>query len=271
MFSRGKRQRDTRPQHVRAGDQAVDREERGDRLKRSVRGGDWRPLCRARVQAHDGVGLLAGGEQRIPHPAVQAADPALGGQLGEADRLETARGIAAYLLGRELRVGEPRQLQRDYPLRVAAGPHLEMPVVPGPQCGQPQLEIVTLPEHRAGEPGDQRGEVQRGPDAGQVHVGDPGVDVPTAAAHLVEPGGFHAPFLVRPSDHRVEPDIRILPVLIAPHLASVVGLDDLGRAVGQRGGKPADEHVGRLDDVIVDRDQDMLSLPGIRVRQQRHT
>jgi hypothetical protein len=76
---------------------------------------------------------------------------------------------------------------------------------------------------------------------------------------------------VRPSDHSVEPDIRILPAFIAPDLAPVVVLGDLGRAVGQRGGKPADEHVGRLDDVIVDRDQDVLSLPGIRVRQQRHT
>ena len=30
-------------------------------------------------------------------------------------------------------------------------------------------------------------------------------------------------------------------------------------------------HVGRLDDVVVNRDEDVLSLPGRRVRQQRHT
>ena len=58
---------------------------------------------------------------------------------------------------------------------------------------------------------------------------------------------------------------------IAPDLASVVGLDHLWGAVGQRGGKPADEHLGRLNDMVVDRDQDVLSLPGIRVWQQRHT
>ena len=73
-----------------------------------------------------------------------------------------------------------------------------------------------------------------------------------------------------PPDDRVEPDVRVLAVLVAPHLAAV-GLDDLRRPVGQRCGQAAVEHVGWLDDVVVNRDQDVLSLPGRRVRQQRHT
>jgi hypothetical protein len=68
-------------------------------------------------------------------------------------------------------------------------------------------------------------------------------------------------------NRRLESDIRVLPVLVAPHLAPVVGLDDPRRAVGQRTGKPADEQIGRLDDVVVDRNLDVLSRPGIRVWQ----
>lgn len=118
---------------------------------------------------------------------------------------------------------------------------------------------------------DQRREVQRRPDTGEVHVGDPRVDIPTAAPHFVEPGGFHAPFLAGPADHRVEADVGVLATLVAPHLPPVVSLDDLRRAVGQGGGEPPGEGVGRLDDMVVDRDHDVLSLPGLRVWQQRHT
>ena len=230
-------------------------------------GAHWAdPVCRHTTVS----GLFAGGEKRVPRSAVQAGNPTLGGQLREAHRLETACGVATQLLGRQLRVRQPRQLQRNDPIREAAGPHLQMPVVPGPQHGEPQLRVVALPEHGPGEPRDQRREIQRRPDPGQVHVSDPGLDVPAAAAHLVEAGGLHAPLLARAPDHRVEPDVGIVAVLVTPYLPAVVGLDDPGRPVGQRGGKPAVEHVGRLDHVVVDGDQDMLPLAGSRIWQQRH-
>ena len=146
-----------------------------------------------------------------------------------------------------------------------------MPVVPGPQRRETEFGVVALPEHRAREPSDQGGEVQRCPDSGEVHVGDAGVDIPTAAAHFVEAGGLHTPFLFWPADDGVESDVRIAAALVMPHLGAVVGLHDLRRAVGQRVREAALEHVGWLDDVVVNRDEDVLSLPRRRVRQQRHT
>jgi predicted molibdopterin-dependent oxidoreductase YjgC len=43
--------------------------------------------------------LLTRGPERIPDPGVQAGQPALGGQLGEAHGLEAALGVAAEFLG----------------------------------------------------------------------------------------------------------------------------------------------------------------------------
>ncbi len=105
----------------------------------------------------------------------------------------------------------------------------------------------------------------------EVHVGDPSIDVPTAAAHFVEPGGLHAPFLPWPPDDRVEPDVRVLAVFVTPHLTAVLGFDDARCSLGQRGGNPTLEHVGRLDDVVVDGDQNVMAVPGTGVRQQRHS
>ena len=64
--------RDARPQPIRARDKGIDREQRRDGLERGVRCGDRRPLRGAGVQADDGAGLLARGEERIPHAGVQA-------------------------------------------------------------------------------------------------------------------------------------------------------------------------------------------------------
>jgi hypothetical protein len=45
-------------------------------------------------------------------------------------------------------------------------------------------------------------------------------------------------------------------------------LDDPGRAVLERPRQPAFEHVGRLDEVVVDRDQRVADRPGVGVREQ---
>ena len=86
---------DARPEPIRSCDKGIDREQRGDGLERGVGSGDRRPLCRSGVEADDGVGFLAGGQERIPDAGVQAGQPALGGQLGEAHGFEAAFGIAA--------------------------------------------------------------------------------------------------------------------------------------------------------------------------------
>ena len=52
--------------------------------------------------------------------------------------------------------------------------------------GQPELAVLGAEEHPPAEAGDHGREVQRGPHAVDVHVGDPGVDVVAARPHLVE-------------------------------------------------------------------------------------
>src|ERR1700749_3460784 len=64
------------------------------------------------------------------------------------------------------------------------------------------------------------------------------------------------------SDHPGEAEVRVVAVLVTPYLPAVVGLDDPWRPAGQRGGQPAVEHVGWLDDVVVDGDQHVLPLAG---------
>ena len=72
------------------------------------------------------------------------------------------------------------------------------------ELGDPGRELQPL----AGEPGQRRGEVQRRVDAVDVHVGDAGIDVPGAPAHLVEALGLERRLGNGPADDRVQPDVR---------------------------------------------------------------
>jgi hypothetical protein len=149
---------------------------------------------------------------------VQARQAALGGQLGEAHRLEAALGVAADLLGRELRVGQSRQLQRDDPIRVGAGPLLEMQSFQARNTARPSSGSSffqnTVPENPAISDG-KFSDAQMP----EVHVGDPGVDIPTAGAfrRTARPCSI---LFGRPMT-ALSPMLGIR-VLVAPHLAAVV-------------------------------------------------
>ena len=160
--------------------------------------------------------------------------PSLAGISAKLSARKPALGVGAHEVGGHLRVAQPGDLRGDDAPGVGAGPHLVVPVVPRVDAGQAELGVLRLREHRAAEPGDERREAHRRADAGQVHVGDAGVDVPAAAAHLVEVGRRHRPLVAGPADHRVEADVRVDVALVGPHLAAVVAGDDLRRPVGQR-------------------------------------
>ena len=149
------------------------------------------------MDADDGLGLLAGAQERVPVVGVHRGQVEVVHALGEGDGLEPALGVAADVGRRDLGVAQPRELQRDDALGVGAGPHLVVPVVPRPHAGEAELGILAARERGAGEPGDERREAQRRPDAGDVHVGDAGVDVPAALAHLVEARRLHRPLVLR--------------------------------------------------------------------------
>ena len=59
----------------------------------------------------------------------------------------------------------------------------------------------------------------------------------------------------RPGD-RVEPDVGDLEVEEVPHVGAVGLVHDVGRDVAVLRGQVVLEHVGRLDDVVVDAHQD---------------
>ena len=83
-----------------------------------------------------------------------------------------------------------------------AGPGLDDQSFHARTHGQRELGVVgELLEPLAGEAGEERREAQRRVHAVDVHVGDAGVDVPRAAAHLVEAGRLEA-VLRRPAGRR---------------------------------------------------------------------
>ena len=67
---------------------------------------------------------------------------------GKRERLEArARRCAGPRRRRRSGSLQPGDLQRDDPLRVGAGPHLVVPVVPRPDARQPELRVVALREN----------------------------------------------------------------------------------------------------------------------------
>ena len=73
----------------------------------------------------------------------------------------------------------------------------------------------------------------------------------------------------RPDDG-VEADVGQLLTFEHPRFAAVVALDDTRCALGERGGQAADERVGRLDEVVVDRDDGVAALGPLGLRQPAH-
>ena len=73
----------------------------------------------------------------------------------------------------------------------------------------------------------------------------------------------------RPARDRVEADVGQQLAVPQPGLAAVVGLDDPRRRVGEPRGKAVGERVGRLHDVVVDRDHRRERLARLRLGQER--
>ena len=114
-----------------------------------------------------------------------------------------------------------------------------------------------------------RGEVHRGPDAVDVHVADAGVDVVAARPHLVEAEGLQAVGLGAAAGHGVHAHLGVALALELPHLVPLGRLDDARRPVCQLSGEPALEGVGRLDDVVVDRDHRVAHLPRLGLGEEQ--
>ena len=267
----GEAHRDARVQPVDRGEHRVPEEQHADGVGRRVGRRHRRRARRADVQAHD----------RLRSPRTR---PSSGSQYpvcsdGSPSRCGASENVIALNPRSALRrtssaatSGSSRYGSCSGIMRAGreGRPLLDHPVVPRAHARQREIGIVgELLEPLTGEPGEERREAERRVHAVQVHVGDAGADVPRAAAHLVEAGRLEAVLGDGPAHDRVEPDVGHLLALEHPRLAAVGALDDARRAFGERGGETAGEGVGRLDDVVVDRDDREVPFRRLRLGQPR--
>ena len=161
----------------------VEAQRRRDRDRR-VAGSGRHLRRRTDVHAHDGVRLLARGEERIPLAGVDRRQPELGRDLAEAHRVHAARRVAPHLGGRELRVPQRDQRERDEAAAAVAAPLLDHPVVVRVHARLRELAVLGLEERLAAEARERR-EAQRRLDPVHVHVVEAGLRVVTTGAHLV--------------------------------------------------------------------------------------
>src|SRR6185437_15689973 len=75
-------------------------------------------------------------------------------------------------------------------------------------------------------------------------------------AHLVERGGLDPVLLPWPSCDGIEPDVGNDRPIEGPNFRTVVLSDDPGRVIGELGWHSSLEQRRRLDEVVVDADQD---------------
>ncbi len=193
----------------------------------------------------------------VPVVGVEARPAQLGGVLREGHGVASLGRHPPHLGRHELGVPDGRDGQGDEAARVGAAPVLDVPVVVGPQHVEGELLVLGPGEELAAEL-DEGGEAHRPEHAVDVHVPDPLVDVVATRAHLVEGGGLDAVLLGGPAHHGVEAHVGDHVALEGPDVDAVVVVDDPRGAVLPLGRDPAVEHVGGLDDVVVDAHEDEI-------------
>ncbi len=183
--------------------------------------------------------------------------PELRGVLGEGHGVAALGRHPAHLGRHDLGIPDGGDGQGDEAARVGAAPVLDVPVVVGLEHGQGQVLVLGAGEELTAEL-DEGGEAHRAEDPVHVHVPDALVDVVAAGSHLGERGGLDPVLLRWPAHHGVQSHVGDLVALVRPDVDAVVLVDDPRCPVLPLGRDPAVEHVGRLDDVIVDTHEDEI-------------
>ncbi len=186
---------------------------------------------------------------------VQAGQAELLGVLRERHGMAALGGRATDLVGHQLRVPQGHDRHRDEPLGVRAGPLVDVPVVVGAHTGERQILVLRTQEQLAAEV-DERGEVDRTEHAVGVHVAHPLVHVVAARSHLVVAQWVEPVLLRRAAGDGVEPHVLGALAFEQPELAAGLVFCDPWRLVAVLLGDVGVEHRRRLDDVVVDTDQD---------------
>ena len=208
--------------------------------------------------ADDGVGVGARAHHRVPRVVEDRREADLVRALGERHRHDTTIRVATDLGRGLLGVGEVGDAERDQPVWVLLPPLLDHPVVVRAGRCIAELRILRGRVHPPAETGDHRREVDRGPDAAEVHVLHALVDVVATGPHLVEAERLESVAARSPAGDGVHAGLVVRIPLELPDLVTAFVQDDLRRTILQLRGEPALEHVRRLDEVVVDRDHGVL-------------
>ena len=166
-------------------------------------------------------------------------------------RISAAHSSGSHSIGSAIGMNRPG---------IGAAPLVDVPVVVRLHDRERELLVVAREEQPAGERRERR-EAHAREHAARAHVLHPLVHVVATGAHLVEGGRVDAVLLLRPAGDRVEPDVGDRLAVEHPHVVAGVGVLDAGRAVGELRRHPALEQVRRLDEVVVDADEDHVLDP----------
>ncbi len=243
------------PQQIRRGLHDVHRLQRDHHIHRRIRGGDRQPARGPDVHVEHRVGI----HQRVPHrlPVVEIMEgriPHRRGVLGERQRVHPALGVAPNLGRTRLGVPDHRQRHRNEARRIGPTPLLDMPVVVGLHQRQGELMILGG-EQPAGETGERR-KTHRAQDAAGVHVLDPLIDLVAARPDLIQTLGLQAVLLLGPAGHRIQGHVGDHDVAELPGITAVRVVHQPRCLIQVLLLQMILEHVRRLDDVIINADQD---------------
>ena len=129
-----------------------------------------------------------------------------------------------------------------------------MPVVVGLHQRQRKLRILGG-EQPAREPRKRR-ETDRPENAAGIHILDPLVDLPAARPDLIKTLRLQPVLLLRPTRHRVERHVGDHHITELPRVAAVRVVHQPRRLIQILLRQMVLEHVRRLNDVVVNADQD---------------
>ncbi len=176
------------------------------------------------------------------------------GILGERQRVHPTLGVTPDLRRARFGIPDHRQRHRDEPRRIGTAPLLDVPVVVG--LHQRQGELVVLSgEQPAREPRERR-ETHRAQNAPGVHVLDPFVDLVTTRPDLVQTLRLQPVLLLGPARDRVQRNIGDHDVAELPGIRTIGVVHQPRRLIQIFLLQMIPEHIRRLDDVIINADQD---------------
>src|SRR5882724_9706466 len=158
---------------------------------------------------------------------------------------------------RQSNIPQRQHGQRDEAAGVPAAPVVEMPVVVGLDGGEGEFFVLHLLEARTGKTG-KGPEADRAQYAVRIHVPDPRIDVVTTGTHLLIGYGLEPIFLPGPARNRIEPEPGRLLTFDLPMMGAVGAMSDNRSAILESRGYVPDEHVLRLDQVIVHADENQI-------------